>query len=270
MLRDILCFFNGVETWPCDEINYIWRYGNASFPTDGFSRDMATKKVKRYIRKQFAAQSIKVNASIIVEKTCASTLRVDFIDEVFPDAKFIHIIRDGRDVAVSANDRWHAKLDIPYLLSKARFVPLTDLPYYASKYLINRVSKLLGVKKRLSTWGPRFSGMDKIFRTKPPCVACVLQWKYCVESAVTALEKINPKRVFTLTYEDFVLNPVPRIQAICNFIGIDEDHKLLRESVSSVRCNSVGRWKTMMEEEEAEMVHREISNLLLKLGYSIN
>ena len=52
MLRDILCFFNGVETWPCDEINYIWRYGNASFPTDGFSRDMATKKVvidKNYV-----------------------------------------------------------------------------------------------------------------------------------------------------------------------------------------------------------------------------
>ena len=26
MLRDILTNFEGIETWPCDEINYIWTW----------------------------------------------------------------------------------------------------------------------------------------------------------------------------------------------------------------------------------------------------
>ena len=32
MLRDVLTSLDGVDTWPCDEINYIWRHGNIRWP----------------------------------------------------------------------------------------------------------------------------------------------------------------------------------------------------------------------------------------------
>ena len=34
ILRDVLTSFDGICTWPCDEINYIWRHGNAKYPSD--------------------------------------------------------------------------------------------------------------------------------------------------------------------------------------------------------------------------------------------
>ena len=42
MLRDVLTSFDGIGTWPCDEINYIWRHGNVRYPSDEIPADRAT------------------------------------------------------------------------------------------------------------------------------------------------------------------------------------------------------------------------------------
>ena len=102
MLRDLLTSAPGVETWPCDEINYIWRHGNLTEPSDEFSPLMATENVNSFIRNKFDKLFRLKDCSYIVEKTCANSLRVGFVSKVFPDAKFIHLIRDGRDVVASA------------------------------------------------------------------------------------------------------------------------------------------------------------------------
>lgn len=44
---------------------------------------------------------ISKNKIMVVEKNPRHTLRIPFIRAIFPEAKFIHIIRDGRDVACS-------------------------------------------------------------------------------------------------------------------------------------------------------------------------
>ena len=46
MLRDVLCRMPGLGTWPCDEINYIWRHGNRAHPDDEFPGGFARPKVQ--------------------------------------------------------------------------------------------------------------------------------------------------------------------------------------------------------------------------------
>src|SRR5690554_5282509 len=123
MLRDTLTTFKGVGTWPCDEINYIWRFGNKEFPSDEFTPDMATEKVKEYIRSRFIKLRKKKYYSHIVEKTCANSLRVDFVKEILPDAKFIFIYRNGIDAIASAYQRWKSNIDIFYTIKKIPYVP---------------------------------------------------------------------------------------------------------------------------------------------------
>ena len=53
MLRDVLTSLPGVGTWPCDEINYIWRHRNARNPLDEFQPEQATDPVRRFIRGEF-------------------------------------------------------------------------------------------------------------------------------------------------------------------------------------------------------------------------
>src|SRR5262245_2527282 len=89
MVRDLLTALPSCATWPCDEINYIWRYGNATFPTDELTAEHARPEVVRYIRRQFGHLARTTSAKWIVEKTCANSLRVDFVRAVVPEAKFI-------------------------------------------------------------------------------------------------------------------------------------------------------------------------------------
>ena len=183
MLRDVLCTFNRVSTWPCDEINYIWRHGNIRYPSDEIPESRATPGVRSYIRGQFAKLAKTEDCDYVVEKTCANSLRVPFVDAVVPEAKYVFIYRDGIDATGSAKLRWTAKLDIPYILEKMRFVPKIDLPYYGLRYFWARVYRLISREKRLAFWGPALDDMPTILQKHTLNEVCALQWQRCVDKA---------------------------------------------------------------------------------------
>jgi hypothetical protein len=55
--------------------------------------------VKAYIRKFFSSKA-EAGKDFIVDKTLSNIFRIDFIREVFPESRFLHIVRDGRDNAL--------------------------------------------------------------------------------------------------------------------------------------------------------------------------
>ena len=67
MLRDLLVSQSEFTTWPCDEINYIWRHGNRSFETDEFTRDMADDSIKSFVHAKFKSLSNKSPSATVVE-----------------------------------------------------------------------------------------------------------------------------------------------------------------------------------------------------------
>ena len=267
MLRDLLVEIPGFATWPCDEINYIWRHGNRGFATDEFTREMAAGKVASYIRKQFKSFSRKHPDSTVVEKTCANSLRCGFIHEIFPHAKFVHIVRDGRDVAASAALRWNAKLDVGYILKKAKFVPWSDLPFYATRYLSARIYKMTSGKSRLSTWGPKFTGMEDAFTNHELPVGCALQWQRCVQIARTQLGELPESQVITIDYESFTSNPAAEFSKVCQFVEADTSGMDLEKLTSGVSSRSVGKWKKQLSEKQVAEIERLAGSLLKDLGY---
>ena len=267
MLRDLLAQLPGLQTWPCDEINYIWRHGNRAFATDEFSRAMATDGVARYIRRQFTKLKETTDAKRVLEKTCANSLRCEFVDEIFPSSQFIHIVRDGRDVAISAAQRWKAKLDPKYILKKARYVPPSDLPWYAASYFANRIRRTVSKDGRLGVWGPKFTGMEEAFGNHRLTVACSLQWQACVSKARDQLGQLPPERVMTLRYEDVADDPAEHIKRIGKFIDMSVPNRLLTSMKDDVSSKSVGRWRNELSEEDRQTIFRLIGETLQQFGY---
>lgn len=268
LLRDVAAGFPQFATWPCDEINYIWRYGNRSWPDDEFGPELAHRHTVRYIRAAFERIACRSRASTIVEKTCANSLRVEFVDRVLPECRYIFIVRDGRDVVASALKRWTAPLEPAYLLAKARYVPVKDLPYYGSRYLANRLYRLVSGKRRLAFWGPQFPGIKDVLRTKSLAEVAALQWVRCVERAEEAFRRIDPSRVHRLRYEEFVQDPHAEIRRFAEFLEVDLAPGTVQSAAERVSAKSVGKWRSELDDQTKRLVEPYLAPVLERLGYA--
>ena len=268
ILRDVLTKFSGVATWPCDEINYIWRHGNLHYPSDEFSADLARPKIREYIRRQFDWVARRYDADVVVEKTCANSLRVPFVQRVVPEARYVFIRRDGLDAVGSAMARWKAPLDIPYLARKACFVPPTDLPWYAARYLGTRLHRLLSREGRVGLWGPQLDDMEQLLAERPLDEVCALQWQRCVEKSADALAEIGPERYIEVAYEDFVQDPTYEIDRVASFAGIEAHADASQRAVAGVRSSSSGKGRATLDEEALERLQALVRSTLHRYGYA--
>ena len=268
MLRDVLVQLPGFGTWPCDEINYIWRHGNVRYPSDEFLPEQALFEVKKYIRKSFSNLAQKHRLTYVVEKTCANSLRVDFVRQVFPNGKFIFIVRDGRDVIASAMKRWTASFDLPYVLRKAWYVPISDLPYYGIKYFLNHLHRAWSRDGKLVYWGPCFEGMKDILHSKSLAEICAMQWVRCVEKAEQGLCKVDSSSVYQLRYEDFVKQPSLEVDRLVAFLGIDAPStEWFQQCLMDVKPQHIGKWKSELDSRDLSRVQPLIQSTLQRHGY---
>ena len=253
MLRDILNELPGFHTWDCDEINPIWRYGNRNFPTDQLTVNMLTPSIKKYIRKRFNSLHKSTNATHVLEKTCANSLRFDYVHAIFPEAKYIVINRDGRDVAPSAKKRWGAKFELSYTLKKMRYVPLVDLPYYIWKFGWNRIKKMVTKTTALSFWGPVYSELESQTESYSLLEVCALQWKACTNAIINQRKSVNNATIFDIKYENFVTNPQEELKQLIAFLELDATQLDVDSLVQGVSSKSVGTHKKLAKNQQESL-----------------
>lgn len=247
ILRDTLTSLDGFETWPCDEINPIWRHGNLFWPNDEIPVDRATPAIKKFIRTQFIKfWKASGKPKYVVEKTCANTLRVPFVNTILPEARYINLVRNGYDVVASAQKRWQGDFELPkgsYFLAKARYTPIRDLPIYGYRFLEARLKMKTKQAEHLGIWGPRFDGMDRMTGT-PLIDLCALQWAACIDRSDNAYATMQNDKVVHITYENFMTHPKQVIETILNSvvpIDFPMTDAVLENAISAIRAPSAGK-----------------------------
>lgn len=269
MLRDALTNLDGFATWACDEINPIWRHGNRDWPNDEIPPGKATGPVKRFIRKAFVRLwKEHGKPGYVVEKTTANSLRVPFVAEVLPEARFIHIVRDGVDVVASAQKRWRGDFELPsvrYYWAKIKYAPLSDLPAYGWSFLRNRISLAVTKDKRMEVWGPRFDGMERM-ADAPLDEVCARQWTACVESTGDALSALPSERVLVIHYETVTADPVGALSDIVRFLDAPHDEAAIGEAVAAISRRSVGKGRQSLSGDVDRLLDI-MRNALVRYGY---
>lgn len=244
ILRDTLTSLDGLETWPCDEINLIWRHGNLDKKDDIFTAADASPKAKNYIRSAFTKFQARSGAKTVVEKTCANSLRIPFIDAIFPEARYIYIVRDGRCVALSAAKRWTASIELAYLLKKLRFVPLADIPHHGLRFIKNRLSQRQSREKRQASWGPIFPEMQAWVKEKPLIDVCAKQWATCVEESDAAFTQMPDSKFCRITYEDLTLEPRETMSVLGEWLGRNIVAEIPQCALDRIDPKSANSWKS--------------------------
>ena len=164
--------------------------------------------------------------------------RALFFKEIFPEARFVHIVRDGRAVANSFLQMdWWTGYEGP---EKWYLGPLSDSDH--------------------QTW----ESSDKSFVT-----LAGLAWKILVDSIESDADKIDSDSMMTIRYEDFLQDPKKNIQSICDFSGLEFDTDFERQ----MRKNPVqlGRERAYVDDlspEQVEELTHLMAPLLIHYGYS--
>ena len=267
MLRDILEKIPTFGTWDCDEINPIWRHGNLNHPHDEFYASMATPAIASFIQKEFGKIAKSEGVTNVLEKSCANSLRVSFINEIFPNAKYIFIYRDGRDTVASASIRWEAEFDLKYTLKKLKYVPIRDLAYYGYKFGINRLKQVFQKEKQLSFWGVQIKNIQELLKEHSIFEICALQWKDCVDKSISDFEKINSEQIFKISYEEFVTAPQKNLENILSFLRVNTIDLDLAQLTAKVSSKSIGKYKQQLSTQTIEKINQLLSDTLGKLNY---
>jgi hypothetical protein len=266
-LRDILAESTHFRTVPFD-VNYVWRYGQESRPDDMIPREAANDKGRRFIGRTLDAMARHPGGSkgkgAILEKTVSNVLRVPYIHALFPGAHFIHLIRDGRDVAESIARMWVEPLDYKYLFRKLRYFPLRNLSY-AVWFLKNQLAARTRNDNRISIWGPRYPGIEQDAIKLSILEVAAHQWVWSIKSATNGLAEVPAFQQVSIRYEDLISN-VESLEPIFDMLKLEDRSQVLDAYQKQVRRGLGGRWRNFSNTEQSRLYDIE-TEILTKLGY---
>lgn len=265
LLRRLLGAAPGTSVVPYG-VPAVWKRGNEDHPHDALPRSARTADTAQHIRHTLPTLARgPSSASVLIEKTSANTLRVPFVDAVYPQARFVHLVRDGVDVVESARRRWQARPGLGYLVRKAIALRTTGLRQ-GLRYVWNRVRGLGSTTPSL--WGPHYPGMTDDVSERPLLEVCAHQWRACVESTLDALDSLSDTRVLSLRYETLVQDPhsVPRL---AHFLGVSDAEPMHAFYQRNVRDAFVGRGRDRLTTEEEKTIRPILRAPMERLGYPI-
>lgn len=179
------------------------------------------------------------------EKNPENCFVVPFLARTFPDARFIQIVRDGRDVAVS-----HAEK--PWLSARS-----------AGSGKRGRGGQAWGPWARW--WVEPERAAD--FESASDLTRTAWSWRRFTASARAALAELPAERVLTVRYEDVVQRPQEAAETLARFLGHAEAPAELRAALATADPSSVGRWRKTLDADGLADVEREAGPLLRELGY---
>lgn len=179
----------------------------------------------------------------LVEKTPRNVFIAEHLSRWYPDALFIGLVRDGRDVATSWAQR-------PWFGSETRRRRLEPGGY---RY---------GPRPHFWVEAERISEFERTTTLH----RCMWGWRAHTEEWVSLTTRLPRSRRVEVRYEDLVQRPEDTANRLAEFLDLDDlGTRSLHEALGKADPRSVGKGKTESVSESTALA--EGKELLERLGY---
>jgi hypothetical protein len=209
----------------------------------------ATEEVAARIRREFFL--VTGSRRRLIEKTPRNSLRVSFINAIFPDARFVFLQRDGRDNVNSLINAWRTPRYRTYELPEPHAIPGADPRWW--KFVL-------------------YPGWERD-RSGPLEVVCAKQWKLSNDAALGALRALEEDRWTTVRYEDLADDPEKEAGRVMDFLRLpyEEEVRSRARAARTTPINVVtpperGKWRRENPKEIAAILPL-IRSTMEELGY---
>ena len=210
--------------------------------------------------------AIREGKRIVGDKSPTSTIHAQAIRDmhrIYPDAKLIYIVRDGRDVLISLRMRNFVE-DSKFLLPEDRQI----------------------IKDLKNDPAPFADGRRSIF-TEKFIRRVGNQWSADLSGIEAEAKKRYPSAYLPLRYEALLANPFEEIKKVWDFLGVqtspslsdvvqqeiaqnpDEEWQAHRnESISSfLPRGKAGNWRNLFSPQDKAIFKEVAGDMLIKWGY---
>ncbi|MEO0456093.1 MAG: sulfotransferase [Cyanobacteria bacterium P01_A01_bin.114] len=181
------------------------------------------------------------------EKTPRNCFLVDFLADTFPGARFIHIIRDGRDVALSYSKKpWLQAAQAP-----SQKIEPGGYPY--------------GPFARFWVEAERVQE----FETTSDIHRCIWAWRRFTEAVLMGGVQSSQESYLELRYEDLVSSPRLSSERLLDFLNIENVRSRLQFKTATASANPqlIGQWRNELTADQLSQIESEAGELLNQLGY---
>lgn len=195
------------------DVNYLWRVGSEQVEHDELEPPLPQRAIDLLHR-----EVRKAGAPVVVEKTVSNCLRIAAVQQAFPDAVFVFLVRDGVDVTESAARQWEAPVDLRYSLRKA-----AQFPWFAAGgYGLRRIVDLLRRQRdeSLPVWGPHYAGISDDLASDSVIEVCAKQWARSNQLAIEGFDAAGIKPL-VIRYETLVNDPIGTVNHAFAHAGLD-------------------------------------------------
>jgi tetratricopeptide (TPR) repeat protein len=176
------------------------------------------------------AQNNFPQATMWGDKTPLNSLNISLIDQVFNNAKYIHLIRDGRDVVSS---------------------------YLNSTTYVNKV------ENACKRWLNHINKVEQLGKIKNENNYLELYYEDFVSNPVQEMKRIC--NFLNITYHEEMLNYQENLDKL-NDTKMKQ-HSNLKKPINT---NSIGKWESNLTNEQKRVVKSMLNSDLIKWGYDVN
>lgn len=167
--------------------------------------------------------------------------RIGYLSSIFPDARFVHVLRDGRAVVQS----------------------LMKVPFWRQRDRMNRPAWRNGLTERdLADWERH---------ERSPLALAAVQWRRVIESTREEAASRAPDRYAEINYEQFVARPRQVLDGIAKFCGLPRSaraEEFLRNRLQIRNMN--WQWRERFSDREIATLNELTHEVLEQLGYGID
>jgi len=286
LLGEMLDKHKDISQWY--EPYFVWDRHFRDYPHDERTAHDATPRVRRQIQNDFVTFKRAMGSKLVVDKSPRNSLRVPFIQKIFPHARFITMTRDGRDVTLSIHKEWIRRREIlkdaanetrsdhkraygvfhrwlrrqPSLRYKVR-----ALWFETHGHLLNGSRHLNRLRWNGSVgWGPRFRNWEDVLKKTSLLQFSAYQWAKCVENIHSNWHAIPDQNRLIIRYEDLLKDGERVIMRILEFLTLGR-HEGFFTSLPKLKRDNFNKWQKEFSKEQISEIHPIVAPTLMDLGY---
>lgn len=203
--------------------------GKCGLPLFPSRDEILSNKTIANLRRAFSLIQHGAHAKTVVCKRTANNRRVPQLNNAFPAARYIQLIRDGRDVAHS----------------------LSQVDWWENH----------------TVWWDGRTAAEMEAAGEERLRICARNWVKEIEELDSALERIAKDKQLEIRYESFLASPVEELEKIIDFLGLSFTSEY-RDSLISLNLRPrPNAWSKRWSKNELSSVLSEAGPLLNRLGY---